>query len=340
LTIDSEHIDILITRYLSGEASDEERLQLEQWMDESETNKKYFGDIRFVHDMAVASHRIVKVDIEKAWGDVKKQMKPSAKGKSVPFVKMKFSTSLLLRIAAMFIIVSGLSFLIYKTYLSSSGKANNTHIIASTVSSLNCKLSDSTRVILSKHSKITYNSKYGIKQREVTLSGEAYFNVFHNDVKPFIVKAEEVLIKDLGTSFIIKAFPDSSSIEVSVESGEVMFYTTNNRGIRLFHGETGVYEKASKTFRKYETASKIVPGNNRFLSFQNDRLADVIEQLNSVYQTNIRLSNDSLGRCKITVTFNNENINFIVGIIAETLSLQVVKTADGYLLEGINYPIQ
>jgi transmembrane sensor len=337
---DNKHIDNLIARYLSGEASDEERMKLERWMDESEVNKKYFGDICFVHEKVAASHKVVKVNIDKAWSNVSHQMKSPAAGKSSTIAVTPFRIPLWMRVAAVFIAVFGLSVLFYKVYLSSSGKAYKTYVVASSNSTLNYKLTDSTQVILSKHSQITYNSQYGKKQREVSLSGEAYFNILHDTAKPFIVKAEEVLVKDLGTSFNIKAFPDSSVIEVSVESGNVVFYTAANPGIMLNRGETGVFEKTTRTFRKHVTVKNKISGHNRFFIFQNARLSDVIEQLNIIYQTNIRLGNDNLSKCKITVTFDNEEIGSIVGIIAETLSLRMVKTNDGYLLEGNSCPSQ
>lgn len=333
-----KHIDNFIIRYLSGEATYEERMQLEHWINESESNKKYFNDYRFVNDKAVSLHKIVNVDVDKAWINVKKLMKSSAKGRSINVIKAPYRISLWMKIAAVLLIVGGLSFVLHRIYLSFSGKPLQTYTIASKDSTLYHILTDSTLVILSKNTKITYNSYYGRAQRIVSLSGEAYFNVFHDHAKPFVVQVENVMVKDLGTSFIIRAFPDKSTIEVSVETGQVLFYTTNNPGIEIIYGETGVFDKESGTFRKYITLPGTVWGTNRLFKFRNDRLSDVIERLSAVYQAKIRLSNDSLSEYKITVTFDNEHIGLILDIIAETLGLRVIKTTDGYLLEKDSSP--
>lgn len=336
MTAENKHIDKLIARYLSGEASVEERLKLEQWIDESEINKKYFSNIRIINTKAAATYKTVKVDTEKAWDKVKQQMNFPAPGKSTTIVQTPSGITRFIKVAAVFIILLGLSFLIYKIYLSSSGKAQ-TFIVESNDSTLNYILSDSTCVALGKNSNIIYNSQYGLKQREVTVSGEAFFNVVHNPEKPFIVIADGVLVMDLGTSFIVRAFPDRPVIEVFVESGKVLFYTARNPGIELEYGEAGVFEKTSGIFRKYTTLPNNMFGTNRFFEFRREKLSDVIEILNTVYGIDIRLSNDSLGDYNITVTFDNENIDTILEIIAETLGLQVSKTTNGYSLEKGSY---
>jgi transmembrane sensor len=327
LAADSKHIDYLISRYLAGEASDDERLQLERWMDESDVNRKYFSDIRFVHDKAVASHHIKRVNVDKAWAGVHHQMH-SPVGKKVinnRHIPQWF------RYAAVFVLLIGVAFWLYTSYFTASKKEV---VITSKNVSINHELADSSVVVLNKNSKITYGAHFGKKIREVTLSGEANFNVCHNAEVPFVVLAEGTLIKDIGTSFIVKAKPSSAIVQVFVESGKVAFYSSKDHGVELNKGETGIYEKATKTFRKFKVLENIILKDSKVLIFQNAELSYVIEQLSSVYHTNIKLSNDQLSNCRITVAFENENIDSIIGIVTETLGLRGVKTTDGYLVEG------
>jgi len=329
LTTDSKHIDYLISRYLAGEASDGERLQLERWMDESDINKKYFGDIRFIHDKADASHKLKRVNVDKAWNSVHQKMhSPSVKKTGSIFIMPQW-----LRVAAVFILLFGVAFWLYTAYFSTSGKAV---VIASQNSSINHKLSDNSQVILSKNSKIVYGAHFGKRHREVTLSGEANFNVRHIEETPFIVKAEGTLVKDIGTSFIIKANSASAIVEVFVESGEVAFYSESDPGVKLTKGERGIFVKASKTFRKFKPMENVILKDVKVLIFQNAELSYVLEQLNATYQTDIRLNNENLAHCKITVSFDNEDIGAIIGVITETLGWKSIKTSHGYLLEGVN----
>jgi len=330
LTTNNNHIDDLIARYLAGEASESEKLRLEQWMNASEENKKYFGDIRFVHDKAVASHKIVRVNVDKAWDSVRTQMQQKTPPKARR--KTSYSIAFWARMAAIFIVVFGLSFWFYKNYQS---KMIQPQSIASENNTLTYKLTDSSQVFLNRHSKITFTSGYGKKQRNVSLSGEAYFKVIHSTEKPFIVEAEGTLIKDIGTSFNIKAYAGDSLVEVFVESGQVAFFTRENPGILIYKGEKGTFEKATKTFRLFKAIEpNILAYKNKVLIFQNAMLSEVLDKLNAIYQTKITLSNDQLMNCKITVTFDDENIDAIMGVISETLRLRLTKTTDGFRLEG------
>jgi transmembrane sensor len=63
------------------------------------------------------------------------------------------------------------------------------------------------------------------KDRKVKLSGEAFFSVKHEEEKPFVIEAEDVLVRDIGTEFNLKAYPDKDTIEIIVTQGEVQFYT-------------------------------------------------------------------------------------------------------------------
>jgi transmembrane sensor len=331
LTEESNHIDNLIARYLTGEASDDERLRLEQWMNASEENKKYFGDIRFLHDKTVASHKIVRVNVDSAWSNLRNQMQQRTVSKKV-IKKVSFEINVWFRVAAVIVLVLGAAFWLYKT---DRIKKSQPISIVSQNHTITHYLEDSSQVFLNRKSKITYVKGFGKKQREVNLSGEAYFKVVHSKDKPFIVEAEGVLVKDLGTSFNIKAYSGDSIVEVYVESGEVAFFTKENPGVLLFKGEKGIFEKTTKTFRKFIVREpNSISYKTKVFVFHDALLSDVIKKLNAVYQANITFNNDMLMNCKITVTFDNENIDAIVGIISETMHLQLSKTSDGYVLEG------
>jgi transmembrane sensor len=336
LAEDSKHIDYLITRFLAGEASLEERLQLEQWMNASEANKKYFADNRFIHDRAIASNRLVRVNVDKAWESLHGQMKIGHKELNMPAGKaIPFRLPVWLRVAAVFLLLLGLSYWFYLNYSLSSNHGLKVISIISNESIVSRKIPDNSSVVLNRRSKIIYSSTFGTKNRELALSGEAYFKVRHSVDTPFIVRTENVLIKDIGTTFNIKSYKESKTIEVFVETGEIQFFTYSNPGIRLVKGETGIYDKSSGHF--YKTGKievNVLSYKTKVFVFQNTSLNDAVRQLNATYPVSIRINNNRLMNCKITVTFDNEDIGTIANIIGETMGLQVIKLPDGYLLEG------
>lgn len=83
-------------------------------------------------------------------------------------------------------------------------------------------LSDGSRVILSYGSKLRYASSFdGLAKREVYLTGEAFFDIKHNNLKPFIVHTGKIQTTVLGTAFDVKAVPGDKTITVTVTRGKV-----------------------------------------------------------------------------------------------------------------------
>jgi ferric-dicitrate binding protein FerR (iron transport regulator) len=187
---------------------------------------------------------------------------------------------------------------------------------------------------MNKNAEITYEIKDG--KREVKLKGEAFFEVVHNEAEPFVISVDEVLIKDIGTAFNVKAIPGSDIVEVAVESGEVQFYSESSQGLLLVKGEKATYNKTTKEFIKQtiQPTDNTMSYRSRIFHFSNASLNEVVDAINLVYDSNIKLGNERLGECRLSVDFNNENIDVLVSIIAETLDLEVENRTDSILLKG------
>ena len=330
MNIDSNHIDALITRYLANEATQEEVRQLELWMDAADVNKKYFEGIRFGFDKAIAARPFIAFDTDKAWKNVQNKMHarievPKPEIKLIPVYQKTW-----FRAAASVAIILGLSWSVFW-----SVQTFKPIQVVAVAEVKNTTLADQSKVVLNKKSQIAYSKGFGKTNREVKLEGEAFFDVKHDTVLPFVVKAEDTFIKDVGTSFNIKSFTDSTFIEVYVESGVVLFYSADNPGISLLPGEVGIYDKNNRTFKKINIPeTPQISYTNRLFVFQKTRLADAIAQLNARYSEQIKIDDPGIREMEITVTFENENTDNIAQVIAETLGLKVVKQEDGWLIVG------
>lgn len=82
-------------------------------------------------------------------------------------------------------------------------------------------LSDGTKVWLNAASSITYPTAFVGSQRKVMITGEAYFEVAHNSLKPFLVSVNHMEVEVLGTHFNINAYPDETSITTTLLEGSV-----------------------------------------------------------------------------------------------------------------------
>jgi transmembrane sensor len=334
MDVNNEHIDSLIIRYLSGEASGEDAMFLDDWRYESVDNERYYNQFCFVHQKAFSSSDAPKPDVNRAWGNLYTQI---ATNNTAPQKTAK--TILLYRkrgfqLAASFLLLAGLVFffLLYKPL-----NFQTQLVIANTDSIKNISLADHSKVCINKNTTIRYDKDFGKKNRRVNLSGEAFFEVKHAADKPFIVDAGDVFVKDIGTAFSIKAYKESNIVEVYVVSGVVVLYSDNSEGIVLTEGETGLYNRTTGKFEKKQKKETVYVApfyqqNLKFI-FNNTRMSEVARKLSDAYKVNIRIDNQKIEKSRINVSFENEKLESILNIISETLGISCEKTSDGYLLK-------
>jgi ferric-dicitrate binding protein FerR (iron transport regulator) len=234
------------------------------------------------------------------------------------------------RVAASITVVLGIGFLAYR--LMNPNAVKSMEVVAQKETKADT-LPDGSGVFLNKKTELAYTYDKTKKNHVVKLKGEAYFNIHHDDDKTFIIDAAGVLIRDIGTSFNVKAYPEDNTVEVVVEEGKVMFYTDTDTGIYLSANGKGIYNKTTKTFSIEQPEENVLAYKTRFFSFSDTDLRTAVEALNNVYDKKIVLS-ENLYSCHLTVSFNNEDIDEIAEIMAETLGLTIKNSANEIRLEG------
>jgi ferric-dicitrate binding protein FerR (iron transport regulator) len=90
------------------------------------------------------------------------------------------------------------------------------------------KLPDGSRVWLNAGSKLTFSKEFGESTREVTLTGEAFFDVVKNPEKPFVIHTSTIDVKVLGTQFNVKSYPTDKTTETSLIKGSVEVVVRNH----------------------------------------------------------------------------------------------------------------
>ncbi len=320
-------IDELIGKYLAGEATADETQRVERWVRDSTANQQYFNQIKTIFDRAAAVHDTQHFDEDAAWQKLKSRIALRETRTSV-FPSRDASPSWW-KIAASIIVVLGIGLYAYTMIYRGTKDLQ----VTATKETVSDTLPEGSKVFLNKETKLAYSFDKKKKIHRVKLQGEAYFNIQHDDKKTFVVETGGVFIRDIGTSFNVKAYPDSSTIEVVVEEGEVIFYTENDSGITLRANGKGIYNKVTKKFTVDQPESNALAYKTKFFMFSNSDLGTVVEELNQVYTKKIILP-DHLKNCRLTVTFNNESVEEIVQIIAETLGFTVSVSEDRLTLEG------
>jgi transmembrane sensor len=193
-------------------------------------------------------------------------------------------------------------------------------------------LPDGTTVWLNAGSRLSYDSLYNSKLREVTLSGEAYFDVVKNPNKPFIIHTGKINIKVLGTVFDVKSYPGEKTIETSLMRGsiEVSFPSMPVKRIILKPNQKLIIDKTEIVSNNYnhktETAQMPVISiqhinrigsdsliaetgwmQNR-LYFNDMSFQDLLDNMERKYGVTFRLEDSSLAAIHFTGSFKDETV--------------------------------
>ncbi len=281
----SENIMQLITRHLNDEASKEEQAELESWLRESPVNKQeYDAYVKLWEDSSgiVLKHRF---DTSAAWEKVQKKIQPLPgiapvkRGVVISFKRLAVA-------AAIIVFVSATAL-----YLYNRNEENSWKTIAALQNNQQVTMPDGTVIRLRKGSTLRYQEDFGDKERTTKLSGEAFFEVQHDEQKPFKVYTADAVVEVLGTSFLVRN--TDSLDEVVVNSGRVRFAERGDisRQVILTKGQKA--ELVNKQFtRDTVLNSNYLSWENGKLIFHNTPLKQAVEDIGNLYNISIVLAPD------------------------------------------------
>jgi transmembrane sensor len=325
-----EYIDELIAKVLAKEASPQEQAWIDHWANESELNKRYVEDSKKLFKQIDSIKEDKPVDTNKAWNKLNDRIdNGDTRIIELPKPKRTF------QIAAAVILFICMSFFVRMLL---NNKEVKPEVYTAEKQMVEKKLPDGSKVFINKNSEIAYAIKDHV--REVKLKGEAYFEVVHNEQEPFVITVNDVLVKDIGTEFNVRTL-ENGDIEVKVDGGEVQFYSTDNEGLKLMEGEKARYNKTAKQFSKVSTDvfDNTSSYRTKVFNFKNVKLQEVIDQLNEVYGTDIRLNNTKLRDCPVTTQFNDQTIEEVLSVLADFNDLKIERNGNTYILTGGECPV-
>ncbi len=194
-------------------------------------------------------------------------------------------------------------------------------------------LPDGTKFLLSKNSEITYPKLFEGNTREIILTGEGFFNVYHDSAHPFIIHTQDTDVRVLGTLFHVRAY--NAQVQVLVKNGNVQFSKNKNQVI-LTKGQKGEILANVESIIKSEITEIETVEKEKFSSFVFNKksLGEVSKALSERFGKKIKFSQDKIKNCKLTATFENEKLENIIAVIAETFDLKIDNQVDTIFLSG------
>lgn len=192
-------------------------------------------------------------------------------------------------------------------------------------------LSDGTRIVIGPLSSVTIPADYGVSSRSVQVRGDAWFDVVHDESKPFTVHAGNAAIVDVGTMFAVSS-DAAAGVSVSVTEGAVSLRQLNSpasQGVILQAGDNGRLEPDGRVVseRGQVTADDLAWRDGR-LVFREAELAHVAGSMRKWYGIEMKIADQSLNNRHLTATFNGESADRVLETIRLALGVEIERHGD------------
>lgn len=202
------------------------------------------------------------------------------------------------------------------------------------------ELPDGSTVILNARSKLE-NVIFTDAVREVSLTGEAYFDIAHDAARPFVVHTGKLSTTVLGTAFNIKAYPDQSDITVTVRRGKVKV-SDERKVLGIINPDQQITFDRMRDYaeQKGVDTQSVTAWMEKDIFFDDVTIGQALGQLEKRFGVSIRLANENIAGCKFTATFaKGEDLGQILRILCDFNNALLTEDGGSFVIEGGKCPL-
>ncbi len=258
-------------------------------------------------------------ELEKSWQRINAQIdRPS----------LKLILTRISRVAAIFVgglILGGLSI-----YLLNRQNINSDFITITNPRGTRSEilLPDGSKVWLNSQSKLTYPKQFAENVRELNLEGEAYFDVSHNPLRPFVVHSPTATVTAFGTKFYVSEFLGSNRFASGLIDGKINVSVADKQ--ILIEEPMGVsYQKEEKSFRNESSPDPACYAwKDGRLVLRDATLGDLQERLENWYNISIQLNPDYQNSFGYTLTITDEPLENIIALVQKITPVAFIQTGE------------
>lgn len=195
-------------------------------------------------------------------------------------------------------------------------------------------LPDGSKITLNADSELSYPKTFNDSIREVTLIGEAFFDIKRDVTKPFIVNTNSIKIRVLGTSFNVKSYDKDKKVETTLVTGKVELIKGKETPIVLAPSQKAVFHKTENKLEIEKVKSlDVVAWKDGTLIFDKTPLQEVVTDLERKYNTKIIINSKTLLNYEYTGTFDNLNIDDVLKLLTISSPIRYTMDDDKIILE-------
>lgn len=286
----------LIKKYITGWASEEEKMQVLAW---AKNDKRNMSELQ-------AMHKLYNVTL---WQqrDVTGSRQKTVKRNLSLFTKIA-------SVAAVFLLLLSMSWYIFDLKRQLPETAMQT-ISVPAGQRVELILADGTNVWLNAGTTFTFPNNFSSANREVQLNGEGYFTVSRNEKKPFIVKTSSYDIKVLGTEFNVMAYAKAPMFEVTLLHGSVEVYSDLKQQKVLLESNMQVHVENDQLVKGPVARFDHLLWKEGVICFDDEPVDRMIEKLELYFDTRIVVENEAFKKKRYTGKFQaKKGIDHILNV--------------------------
>ena len=297
--------DIIIASF-RGDLTDSQKTALDEWLS-AEGNQQKYDALKRVWDSTVSNAG--EFESQKAYGRLRRRI--SNVWKSIA-------------VAASVVAVAAIGFTLYYIYSPEQALTQTYSCVTGKSSVL---LPDGSTVVLHNGATLSYDNSFSKANREVSVGGEAYFDVAKDTENTFTVKVDDIAVTVHGTTFNV--LEDSESVTISLVEGSVDVHAGDETTCTLSPGHSAIYDKETGSLidRKDDVAFAACWAQDR-LTFTQASLGEVCRYLSKWYGVQIVVPDELKSSCSYTFTIKDEPIDQILDIMSRINPMKYLYTND------------
>ena len=311
----------VLLNYLKGIGNQADFQLVEEWCEQSPENRKCLEELYYIHFIDERIKVMEGVDTESSLQKVKAQIERNrASLKPISQSTKRNWKRFLIPIAAF---LTGIIFTGITIWGISSQQKQVYTLFTEAGQRSRVVLPDGSKVWLNTSTKLDYQSSFWGHKRLVNLSGEAYFEVAHDDNAPFIVNTKAIQTKVLGTKFNIRARRDESIIVATLLNGKIQINSpkTTEEGVILKPGQTlsmDVEHYKSKLV-EYPCPDDVLLWMKGRLTFEQKSLFDITTTLERLFDVHFIYLDETLKQESFTCDFSTDTKpETILSVLSQT----------------------
>ncbi len=315
---------LLLEKYFSNKVTLQEKENIISWKTAAPENELIFGQLEDYFN----ENRSLPINYSP---DAKIALKKISKKFPQNAIQVKWFSPLW-KAAAIILLIIGCWWFVHQYIFNKNVQAYVT-IITSDSLGANVVLPDSSHIWLNCGSSLKYPKAFA-KIRSVKLTGEAYFEIAHDTLHPFIISAGNTQTRVVGTKFNIRAYANENNVELTLTQGKVQFGRKEKNPILILPGEKGIFDNETGEILKIENNNpNFLAWKTREFYFYNCRLEYVFEELSEVYHFKYQIENNGILNRKLSATFIKRPLVEVLQTIAVSAEINVFPKDGIYIIK-------